>query len=300
MKTMSQSIAILVVLAAAGTPVVTFGHGPTLQLAIVGHQVVTTHFFLDENSSYLLNGTTFNGANYNPLYVGESARIAHVPMVRNADNTTTFGITNNGWYGQASSESAAAYTGPGISYGGSADLNGNAAASGFVAGSKITQTLVGPLQVWNGSAFVVSTANRLQGIRGNLGPPTASSLFTSPTGAESGSWSTTPSTITPGSHNQVEWRLDKAGTQVPDVAPADGIFLATLTVGSNQLVDGQSVANSLPFYFLFEKNAGSVDATEFAEQVAAADSFVQSSLIPEPSQVGLMCMAACVVARRRR
>jgi hypothetical protein len=73
----------------------------------------------------------------------------------------------------------------------------------------------------------------------------------------------------------VEWRLDAIGTETPDPSPGDGIYLVELQAWTNQRINGLSVAPSLPFYFVFDKNDD--------EQLGAADAYVENILVPEPT-----------------
>jgi len=315
------------VAAGLALPSLCFGHGANIELAVVNNQLVTTHFFTAPNSSYTQNGVVYTGENYNPLYVGQSVRFAEVPMVQDTvGGTTGFTATtansssssNNGWYGQpdlnyleSQGETLAqvvgggtAFTGPGIAYGANTDTNGNAVSNGITASTAtpliLTESLVGSLLQWNGSAFVASTTDRLQGIRGSLGGLSDNTLFTDPTGNEAGSWSTTQTALTPDSHNQVEWRLDSIGTETPDLTAADGLYLASVQISTNEVVNGQPVAASLPFYFLFEKNSGSIDSVTFSNNIAAATAFINSTLVPEPGSLALFGSGAIFILSRRR
>ena len=285
-------------------PTLTLAHGPNVELSVVNNQVVTNHFFIAPNQSYTRNGVTTTGENYNPLYVGQSVRQIEVPMVLDNVSGTGSGsghnaINNNGWYGQPLSDGSAAFTGPGIAYGANTDAQGNVVSNGFTAavGSPltITETLTAPLMVWNGSAFVASTTDRLEGIRGSIGGLTATPLYTSPTGGESASWSTSQTALTPDSHNQVEWRLDTIGTETPDLTPADGIYLATLQISSNE-----ATIPSLPFYFLYEKNAGSIDPATFSAEIAAAQATLPANSVPEPTTLGGLALLSLIFASRRK
>lgn len=262
--------------------------GPNIQLAIVNNQVVTTHYFPNANSSYALAGATYIGENYNPLYVDQSMRMFDVPLVFNSSSGATFGIPDSGWYGQMIDDGSAPFTGPGIAYGANADLAGNPAQSGFSAGSMIAEYLVGSLKVWNGSAFVVCQSDRLEGIAGPMDTDSSQPFFSDPILTETGSWGVTPATIGPDDNAQVEWRFDYANSEIPDPSPADGIYLMELQVGTNEKINGITVAASLPFYFVFNKND--------SDDADAADAYVQNILLPEPSVT--LCLIPFSVALR--
>ncbi|HVX86319.1 MAG TPA: PEP-CTERM sorting domain-containing protein [Phycisphaerae bacterium] len=301
--------AVLTMSVAAGAG---WAHGPNVELGVSNGQVVTTHFFSGPNNDMIGDD---NGENYNPYYGGQSVRLMDVPMAENTSTGTTAlngpsatnptangSVTSNaGWYGQPLSDGSADFTGPGIAYGADHDASGNPISNGFTASSAtpltITESLMGPLQVWNGSAFVNSTTERLEGIRGSLGATSAkpdNALFTDPEGYEAGSWSTSQTSLTPDSHNQVEWRLDVIGTEDADLSAPDGIYLATLEISSNE------AATSLPFYFLFEKNASQ-------DQIAAAQNYVNTVYVPanyvptpEPASLGVLGVGMLALLGRRR
>ena len=307
MRPLSRKLATPIIAAFAALPAVSFAHGPNVEVAVVNNQVVTTYYFPAPNQSYLLSGNTITGENYNPLYLGQSVRTVDVTLVQDTNGGTT-GFTsttanspsssNNGWYGQNLNDGTAPFTGPGVAYGANADSLGNPVSNGFTASTTspltLTESLVGSLQQWNGSAFITSTTERLQGIRGSRGGLSNNTLVTNPTGNEAGSWTTSQNALTPDSHNQVEWRLDAIGTETADINAADGIYLAALEISSNE------AGTSLPFYFLFEKNASPTD-------IAAAEAFVQNNYVPvnfvpvpEPASLGLLAGGIALLLARRR
>jgi hypothetical protein len=303
-------------------PTMCFAHGANFQIGAVGNQVVTTHFFLAPNE--------LPSENYDPYYAGQSVRLADVPMVYDGISGTSGatghnGINNDGWYGQpdlnylesqGSSETqvisgGTAFTGPGVAWG--ADGNGFAVPSG--GSIAVIETLSAPLQLWNGSSFSTCTTDQLEGIRGSVGGLTATSLYspmpvgyTPAANTESNSWNSNKTSINSDTHNQVEWRLDSIsgtnGTETPDANPAEGIYLATLTVSiteynTNGLVY-DTLTPSLPFYALFEKDNsdGSFDA-DFQSEVSAADAYVQNNVVPEPDALALVALGGLVLSHRR-
>jgi hypothetical protein len=323
MNTNNKNVCSFALLIAAISPAVTFGHGANFQIGALGNQVVTTHFFLAPNE--------VPSENYDPYYAGQSVRMADVPMVFDGISGTSGaighnGINNDGWYGQPDLnylesqgstetdvvEGGTAFTGPGIAWG--ADGNGFTVPAG--GSITVTETVSAPLQVWNGSSFSVSTTDQLEGIRGSIGGLTATSLYsplpagyTPATSTESNSWSSNKTSINSDTHNQVEWRLDSIsgtnGTETPDLNPAEGIYLATLTASIIEYnADGSvydTLTPSLPFYALFEKDNsdGTFDA-DFQTQVAAADAYVQSNLAPEPAALALVVLGGLGMSRRHR
>jgi hypothetical protein len=321
MKSRSLSFSVTAALATATLSSACFAHGTNFQIGVANNQIVTTHLFLAPNE--------VPAENYDPYYAGQSARVLDVPMVQDTVSGAPTGVTghnginNNGWYGQpdlntlesqGSTESqvitgGTAFTGPGIAWG--ADGNGLTVPTG--GSITLTESLAAPLQVWNGTTFVNSTTEQLEGIRGSIGGLTATSLYsplpagiTPATSTESNSWSSTKTAINSDTHNQVEWRLDAitgtSGTETPDTSPADGIYLATLNASVTEYNANGSVNTaftpSLPFYVLFEKNNSDGTFTPvFQSQVAAADAYVQT-LVPEPSSLTLLALGGLLLSRR--
>jgi PEP-CTERM motif len=321
MKNKLKSATAFLFMITSGASVVC-GHGANFQVGDVNNQVVTTHFFLAPNE--------VPSENYDPYYVGQSARMADVPMVRDTVSGSGSGIGHNGidddgWYGQPDLnylesqgstetevvEGGTAFTGPGIAWG--ADGNGLSVPAG--GSITLTESVAAPLQVWNGSSFSVCTTDQLEGIRGSIGGLTATSLYsplpagyTPATTTESNSWSSNKTAVNSDTHNQVEWRLDSIsgadGTETPDLSPADGIYLATFTVEITEYNSDGSVNDtltpSLPFYALFEKDNpdGSFDPS-FQSEVNAADAYVQNDLVPEPGSLALLTLGGFALLRRR-
>jgi hypothetical protein len=314
---------ILSLLLAAAAPTACLGHGANFQIGDVNNQVVTTHFFLAPNE--------VPSENYDPYYAGQSVRMADVPMVLDTLSGSDGipghnGINNDGWYGQPDLnylesqgstetqviEGGTAFTGPGVAWG--ADGNGFVVPTG--GSITVTETIAAPLEVWDGSDFVTCTTDQLEGIRGSIGGLTATSLysplpagFTPATSTESPSWSSTKTSINSDTHNQVEWRLDAIdgtdGTETPDLNPAQGIYLATLTADIVEYNSDGSVNDaltpSLPFYALFELDNGDGSFTPtFQTEVNAVDTYVQTNYVPEPASLGLSALCAWPLLRRRR
>ncbi|HUB26992.1 MAG TPA: PEP-CTERM sorting domain-containing protein [Tepidisphaeraceae bacterium] len=314
---------IVLLLITAAVPVACFGHGANFQIGDVNNQVVTTHFFLAPNE--------VPSENYDPYYAGQSVRMADVPMVLDTlsgqgSGIGHSGINNNGWYGQPDLnylesqgsteteviEGGTAFTGPGVAWG--ADGNGFSVPSG--GSITVTETIAAPLQVWNGSTFVTCTTDQLEGIRGSIGGLTATSLysplpagFTPATNTESPSWSSNKTSINSDTHNQVEWRLDSIdgtdGTETPDLNPAQGIYLAMLTADITEYNSDSSVNDTLtpsaPFYALFElDNSDGSFTPAFQSEVNAADTYVQSNVVPEPASIAFLAIGTVAILLRRR
>lgn len=185
----------------------------------------------------------------------------------------SLGDANDGWYVQLDSNP---YLGPGISY---------TNAYGFLPNNTLSITFAGGLQYWTGSEFADPGTEQLQGIRGS-NFATAAKFQTTDTGPLQG-FSVTPTSITATSHAQVYWRLLGDGTS-PTVASDDGVYLASFIASTTQ----SGITASDTYYFLLGKNATTTD-------LAAATSFINANLIPEPTALGLLIPALALISRRR-
>ena len=225
-----------------------------------------------ENNKIVTRGLVYDTANYSDSNPVQNSYV--VPMVQR-----TLGDANDGWYAQFNSTNTeAVFLGPGIKYG-----NG-----GFNGGVTITDTIIDGLKLWNGSSFIDPGTEQVQGLRGTISVPTAT-LATVDSGM-GGSFSlVTPAAVTATAHSQVYWRLLGDGS-TSNSASDDGVYLLKLQLTTTQA----GVAASDPYYLLLSKNASSADQT-------AAQSYVNSTLVPEPASLAAAAVASAgLLARRRR
>ncbi|MDB5328185.1 MAG: hypothetical protein JWM57_3754 [Phycisphaerales bacterium] len=243
------------IFAAAST---VMAHGPVVQISVENNKIVT-------------RGLVFDTANYGDVNPVQYSYV--VPLVQRS-----LGDANDGWYAQFNStNSEAAYLGPGIKYG----------SAGFNSGVTITETIADGLKLWDGTSFTDPGNEQVQGLRGSIGAPSAT--LASMDGGVGGSFSlTTPATITATSHSQVYWRLLGDGLTSAS-ASDDGVYLLTLKLTTSQA----GVAASAPYYLLLSKNAS-------AEAQAAGQNFVNTTLVPEPAFAGVAAMLSTGLLGRRR
>ena len=219
--------------------------------------------------------------------------------------------TNTGWYGQLEATdgngTSTPQTGPGFT-------------SGFVGANTIMRlTFANTLLYWNGAAFT-STPNGelLQAIASSkagtstyantLTSPTASQLGGGSTGTQLGNGVTIVSSAAPGAgdHTQLTYRLmDSAGVSTDasnDLTP--GLYLATFQIGTdttslnaNHAPSPNQYETSLPFYYLYDFNPNN-DPSITAQEAAAA-SYINTVLVPEPSCIALAMGSLALLGRRR-
>ncbi len=308
-QNINKSVSTLsAVLALSVAPLAAMAHGPVIVLTNVGGVITTNQIDLTPQS---------DSASTSDYPVGSAARV--FPSQYNAGNLTSFlsgayatnapssllaipmvpetvsndaTVKNSGFYGQLEITDGEGNntlnTGPGYAYG-----NG-----GFAAGTVLRVTFASALQYWNGASFgATPNGELLQAIRGSsitAGTGFANTLRSDGVQAGLGLTVSVSSSQNAGSHSQLMYRLmDSLGDSTDTANIADGIYLASFQLST----DNGSLGSSLPYYFLFDKNAsGGVTQSE----LLAANAFVSANLVPEPGVAMLGLPLAGVLLGRRR
>lgn len=192
-------------------------------------------------------------------------------------------IETAGWYGHqpAGDTTSSSYGHPGFAYG----------RSSFAPSSTLTVTFLDQAKVWDPitSTFISTGGERIQGLRGG----SLTTGFTNGRDSDgnvmgTGISITLPATLTENSHATIRWRmLDSTGS--PGGTIDDGIYMAILRVSTNQ----PGIESSLPYVFLFTKNAGSTDISD-------AEAFVSAHIIPEPVMMSGLGLFLTMTLRRYR
>ena len=272
---MRSTFVALVVLAAAGHTAL--GHGPQIQATIDGGRIVTRRIFQDGPYGTVLSPPT-------SAYV--------MPLMQNSA-----GVWLSRPNGTLLPGGILQYpSGPGIAYGYGYDPVTNPAP--FPLGSQLVLGFAGGLKAWDGSGFVDAGATELEAFRGSgVNLVVARTSDTAPFADIQ-----FPSVIAPATgiqftnaeaHGGVSYRMLGDGSSMTSPL-ADGIYLATLTLGSTD----SSVATSEPFYFVLTKNAAPADVQAAAGWLDVDQSRIQ--FVPEPTAVWLALTSLAIVFGRMR
>jgi hypothetical protein len=161
--------------------------------------------------------------------------------------------------------------GPGLAYG-----YGHTFADGY----HFTVSVLGALQLWNGSAFVNDPGVEAVGaFRGDATSSPDQLVFSGTSSGTQGlAFSNITSTYNSDSHSSMRFRLLGDGASAL-VAPPDGLYLLTLQVTSNQ----PGLASSDPFNFLLYKNASMSSINAAVASLNVGSTLVQFVPVPEPS-----------------
>lgn len=247
-------------------PQMVLAHGTQIPLSIreyqPGHYRIMTHEWGTDGD------TTLRGED----------RLFTIPLAQYTGNSATAG-----WYGHqpAGDTSNSPYAHPGFAYG----------RSTFAAFSTLTVTFLEQAKVWDPVTltFIPTGQERIQGLRGG----SLTGGFTNGTDSNgnvmgTGIRITLPATLTENSHANIRWRmLDAEG--LPGGTIDDGIYMALLQVSTDQ----PGIEASLPFVFLFTKNASSTD-------ISNAEAFVSAHVIPEPAMLSVLGLVSTMALRRHR
>ena len=255
----------LIVTTLALSPALVLAHGTQIPIAIEGGRIVTYEWGLGGD-------TTIAGKSRDRLFT--------IPL---SEYTAT--AANAGWYGTPQDDSDpltsanSAFSHPGLAYG----------RSTFQNGTTLSVSFVQEASVWNGSSFGSTGGEMIQALRGGSLTATFPNWVRSDGTSNGTGTSIALSGLNADSHSTIRWRmLDSTGSSTGMIE--DGIYLAMLQISTDQI----GVQSSLPYAFLFTKNASSTD-------IAAAEAFVSANIIPEPASLSALgLLAAGTLARRRR
>lgn len=247
-------------------PEMVLAHGTQIPLSIQeyqpGHFRIVTHEWRTDGN------TEIHGED----------RLFTIPLSQYTGTATTAG-----WYGHqpAGDTTCSDYAHPGFAYG----------RSTFAPSSTLTVNFLDQAKVWDPitSTFIPTGGERIQGLRGG----SLTSGFSNGRDSDgnvmgTGISITLPATLNVNSHATIRWRmLDQDG--LPGGTIDDGIYMAVLQVSTDQT----GVEASLPYVFLFTKNASSTD-------IASAEAFVNTHVIPEPSALAALGLILTMTLKRRR
>ena len=89
-------------------------------------------------------------------------------------------------------------------------------------------------------------------------------------------------------HGHLEFVLD-----APDATAATGVYLISLSASAGSL-------DSDPLYFIFGYAGSDFTDPQIEEAIEAAEGYVETTIIPEPTSAALLALGGLLVARRRR
>jgi hypothetical protein len=167
----------------------------------------------------------------------------------------------------------------------------------FPAGARFTQTLLGGLQQWDGSAFAAAPGGAQLEMFRSTGPHAVSggavTSINYPTIAP-------PAGANPDPHGSASFAVLGDGV-VPDAtrAPApvaDGIYSAQFQLSLSDQPAGSGVGPSEPFYFVMYKG---VSQSQAASAAAAAYPGLNIQVVPEPGSLGAVAAGLLLLRRRR-
>jgi hypothetical protein len=201
------------------------------------------------------------------------------------------------WY--TGPDSPANYSGPGLAYG---------VGLTFAEGSVLSITFVDELLKWDGIDFVDAGSTDLQGYQGNsigglgqLVNPTSTALASS-----GGSLPVSVVTNIEGeeAHASRRFRFLGDGTTIsagsglqigtlPNTTPADGIYLASFVLSSNEA----GLDASDPYYFLVYKGATWSEVMAATRSMGIAGNLIQG--VPEPTSLALVGLGLVAWISRR-
>lgn len=276
------ALTIIVALAS----VTAFAHGPQIQIAVdpATNTIVTRQLLLDEPYSSAV-GLTAPAS----VYVMPALPVSFIgqPVARvKPSNTQVFG--------------------PGFTYGYDQTVG---STRRFQANLNLH---VNGLQIWDGSAFVPTAANKEQiGLLASSSNVNADAVKTTASGGDiavsiSKDVNTGLTNYTADAHSSMRYTLLGDGLD-PYAASRDGVYLLTLQLSGTQ--SSPALAPSAPFYYIVGKNVPFDSLTNvvnsFTSSQGIGSNLVQyMANVPEPSAAALAALGAVGVfgslSRRRR
>jgi hypothetical protein len=252
---------------AALAPLWAWAHGPQIQVTDTGEKIVTRT--LISNAAYGDSLTDQKSVYILPILKGLSG----------SPSTDYWTVMPNSVIDPILGSSEFQF-GPGLAYG-----YGHTFSDGF----HFTIDILGALQRWNGSAFVNDAGPESVGVLRGDATSSPDQLVISGTsgGSQSLPFSNIASTYDGDSHSSMRFRLLGDGASAL-VAPADGLYMLTLQVTSNQ----PGLAFSDPINFLLYKNASTSSVNAAVASLNVNSALVQFVPVPEPS---VLVLAACGV-----
>jgi hypothetical protein len=196
------------------------------------------------------------------------------------------------------------YSGPGLAYG---------VDQTFAVGSNLSINFSTGLQLWNGTSFGDAGATELQyyrggsiGMEGQLINPTASILTSDGSASPLLTVAAIAADYDGETHSTARLRILGDGTTTPigngpqagtvTSEPADGIYLASLVLSSND----SSLAASEPYYFVLHKGVPWSEVSAAVSALGIPNSAVQVLGVPEPSGCVLLLIGVVASPSRRR